>query len=204
MHNNRQRHGGCAGAPTRKQISALKRHNAVLAAKRMRVDLARIANQTCANGSLTPQAGNVPAIRAAVLCLIDRERARTGERPLHANRRVELAAQHHTEDMAEHSYFDHVGPSGQSLGDRLRASGYIYSSNLGYALGENIAWGTLGDSTPDAMVAAWMASPEHRSNILESRYQDTGIGVVAHVPASLGAGQPGAMYTQDFGLLIRP
>jgi uncharacterized protein YkwD len=44
----------------------------------------------------------------------------------------------------------------------------------------------------------WMASPEHRANILSPAYRDTGIGVVAAMPQSVGQG-PGATYTQDFG-----
>ncbi|MDE3070033.1 MAG: CAP domain-containing protein [Acidobacteriota bacterium] len=201
-------HGGargrCATTPSRHRAAAGRRPSAKLSVERRRVDLAQLANATCANTTVRPQVANLSAIRASVLCLIDRERARNGEHPLLANHRLEQAAQRHTEDMVENDYFEHVGPSGQSLGDRLRASGFIYSSNLGYVVGENIAWGTLEDSTAQAIVAAWMASPEHRANILDARFRDTGVGVVARVPGSLGEGQPGAMYTQDFGLLIRP
>jgi uncharacterized protein YkwD len=46
-----------------------------------------------------------------------------------------------------------------------------------------------------------MASPGHRANILDARFRDTGIGASAHPPASLSGGQPGAVYTQDFGVL---
>ena len=56
--------------------------------------------------------------------------------------------------------------------------------------------------TPRAIVAAWMASPGHRANILDARFRDTGIGVSPHPPASLADGQAGAIYTQDFGVII--
>jgi uncharacterized protein YkwD len=78
----------------------------------------------------------------------------------------------------------------------------VYSSRIGYVIGENIAWGTLGLATPKAIVEAWMASPGHRANILDASYRDTGIGVVAAVPDSMGEGQDGAIYTQDFGVII--
>jgi uncharacterized protein YkwD len=86
--------------------------------------------------------------------------------------------------------------------ERVQEAGYIPSPQVGYTIGENIAWGTLQLSTPSAIVAAWIASPEHLANILYSPYRDTAIGVVAAVPASLGEGQPGAVYSQDFGVIV--
>jgi uncharacterized protein YkwD len=151
-----------------------------------------------------PSEENTKLVRAAILCLINRERARAGELPLRIDGRMQLASQQHSEEMVARDYFEHDSPSGQTVADRLRASGYIYSDRIGFAIGENIAWGSLQDATPEAIVEAWMASPGHRENILEAQYQDTGIGVVAHLPASFGEGQPGAMYTQDFGRIIRP
>jgi uncharacterized protein YkwD len=47
-----------------------------------------------------------------------------------------------------------------------------------------------------------MASPGHRANILDARFRDTAIGVSPHVPSSLSQGQPGGIYTQDFGVII--
>ncbi len=49
---------------------------------------------------------------------------------------------------------------------------------------------------------AWMRSQGHRENILDAHYRDTGMGIVAAVPRSFGSGQPGAIYTQDFGVII--
>jgi uncharacterized protein YkwD len=83
----------------------------------------------------------------------------------------------------------------------MRAVGYI-SHAAGYEVGENIAYGTLWLATPRAIVAAWMASPGHRANILDGRFRDTAIGVSTHLASSLSGGQPGAMYTQDFGYVI--
>ena len=51
-------------------------------------------------------------------------------------------------------------------------------------------------------MAAWMASPGHRANILDARFRDTAVGVSAHLPSDLGGGQPGAIYTQDFGVVL--
>jgi uncharacterized protein YkwD len=158
--------------------------------------------QGCANTELTPTAQNLQLIEAATLCLVNRERVTRGEAPLRANARLRQAAQGHTESMSIDDYFEHFGPGGQTPLSRMRAAGYISSDRVGYEVGENIAWGTLAQATPCAIVAGWMASPGHRANILDPDYRETGIGVSPRPPAALAEGQPGAIYTQDFGVII--
>jgi uncharacterized protein YkwD len=148
-----------------------------------------------------PTQWDIEGIRAATLCLVNRERAANGESPLQANARLEQAAQDHTESMAFGDYFEHVGPLDDTPLSRMRAAGYIYSSQIGFEVGENIGWGTLWEATPRAIVATWMASPGHRANILDARYRDTAIGVSPHPPSSFAHGQAGAIYTQDFGVI---
>jgi uncharacterized protein YkwD len=150
-----------------------------------------------------PGGQNLDRIRAAALCLVNRERSGHGERPLQPNAQLEQAAQSHTQDMAVGDYFEHVGPRGDTPVSRMRAAGYIYSSQIGYEIGENIAWGTLWLATPRSIVAGWMASAEHRANILDANFANTAIGVSAHPPDSLANGQAGAIYTQDFGVIIK-
>ena len=159
-------------------------------------------SSTCVDANLMPTAADLDRIRAATLCLVNRERAGQGESALSADPHMACAAQAHSEDMASADYFDHVGPRGDTPASRLRGCGYFAGARLGYEIGENIAWGTLWLATPHAIVAAWMASPGHRANILDARYRDTAIGVSAQPLASLARGQAGAMYTQDFGVLI--
>jgi uncharacterized protein YkwD len=163
---------------------------------------ARAALQ-CDGADLIPSQENLAVVSNATICLVNRERSAHGERPLIGNGRLDRAAQGHTEEMISEDYFSHYGPTGDTPGSRIRAAGYIYSSDLGYEIGENIAWGTRYLSTPKEIVEAWMASPGHRENILDARYRETGMGVVAAVPTSAGHGQPGATYTQDFGVLIK-
>src|ERR1700693_3579712 len=143
----------------------------------------------CPDASLQPNEANLERVRAAVVCLVNRERAAHGEVPLQANNQLEQAAQSHTESMAYGNYFDHVGPSGDTALSRMRASGYIYSSRIGFEVGENIGWGTLWEGTPRAVVAAWMASTGHRENILDAHFRDTAVGVSPHVPSSMSRGQ---------------
>jgi uncharacterized protein YkwD len=158
-------------------------------------------NGRCRDALLQPSAANVAQLRAATLCLVNRERAAHGERALHWNVHLVAAAQGHTESMAFGNYFEHLGPRGETPLSRMRRDGYIYSSRLGFEVAENIGWGSLWLGTPRAVVAAWMHSPGHRANILDGRFRDTGVGVSPHVNG-LAHGQAGGIYTQDFGVLV--
>jgi uncharacterized protein YkwD len=156
----------------------------------------------CPGADLQPTQSNIEVVRAATLCLIDQERNSHGEASLQFNADLQQSAQAHTESMAFGDYFEHDGPGGDTPLSRMTAAGYIPNSNVGYEIGENIGWGTFSLGTPRAIVAAWMASPGHRANILDARFRDTAIGVSPHVPSSLSGGQPGGIYTQDFGVII--
>ena len=160
------------------------------------------ADGSCPDSFLTPKQDNLDRIRTATLCLINQERIRHNETPLRFSDQLEQAAQRHTDDMVGSDYFDHIGPHGDTPLSRVRDTGYIYSPRVGYVVGENIAWGTLGLATPHSIVMAWIASPEHLANILDQRFRDTAIGVDASAPPSLAKGQAGAIYTQDFGVII--
>ncbi len=161
-------------------------------------------NGVCPNTQLRPSGQDLPLIRTATLCLVNRERLSHGEAALKPNAHLELAAQGHSADMAAGDYFEHDGRHGDTPLSRMRASGYIFSSKIGYAVGENIAWATLGLSTPKAIVAGWMASPGHRANILDATFRESGLGISPHPLTSLAHGQAGAIYTQDFGRIIAP
>jgi uncharacterized protein YkwD len=155
----------------------------------------------CANAGLAPTTQNLELIRGATLCLVNRERALHGEAPLLANPHLQQAAQGHTTSMVVNDYFEHIGPGGQTPLQRMREAGYISGSQSSFQVGENIAWGTLWLGTPRSIVAAWMASPGHRANILDEHFRDTGIGVSSHPPRALGGGMRGGVYTQDFGVV---
>lgn len=152
----------------------------------------------CANVDLTPTPANTEVVRAAILCLVDRERTSRGEQPLQNDPDLQAAAQDHTVSMAQGNYFDHVGPGGDTPLSRIRATGYLGGARRGYAIGENIAWGTGYLGTPRSIVGSWMASQPHRENILDPGYRDTGVGVATRTPAG-----PGGIYTQDFGAVFR-
>jgi uncharacterized protein YkwD len=165
--------------------------------------IAAVLATPCQNTELTPEAGNIALVRESVLCLINRKRAESAEAPLKTSPQLEAAAEGHCEELIADDYFAHVSPSGETPVDRIRDTGYIPSANVGYVIGENLAWGTYQLSTPAAIVAAWIASPGHLANILEAKYAETGIGIAPAVPASLAPGAPGATYAQEFGVIIQ-
>jgi uncharacterized protein YkwD len=165
------------------------------------VNLQQLLEVPCQNTQLTPGAANLPLIREATLCLVNQERARNGEQPLRTNSDLEQSAEGHSQDMVAENYFAHVAPNGLGPAERVQETGYVPNAEVGWTIGENIAWATGSLDTPQKIVEAWIASPEHLANILESKFRDSGIGVDPQVPSSLAEGQAGAIYTQDFGVI---
>jgi uncharacterized protein YkwD len=155
--------------------------------------------QGCADTNLTPTRGNVRAVRAAVLCLHNAERARHGLPRLRESARLRRAAARHTSHMVGARFFDHISPGGSTMLDRIRRTGYT-SGARAWSVGENIAWGSGRLATAAEVHRAWMHSPGHRANILKRSFREIGIGIEAGVPVRLSASQPGATYTTDFGV----
>ena len=119
---------------------------------------------------------------AAVLLLVNEERAKAGCSPVAADSDLAKLAEAFSEDMALRSFFDHTTPDGDDPWDRAAALGI---TGLG---GENIA---RGQATAEAVMEAWMNSAGHKANILNCDFKTLGVGV------HLGDGGP--WWTQDFG-----
>ncbi len=98
------------------------------------------------------------------------QRAANGLPPLTINAELDLAAQTKANDMETQNYWSHDTPEGQTPWSFITAAGYDYQ-----AAGENLAYGF--DTASDTLTA-WMNSPEHRANILNTTYHDVGFGVV--------------------------
>jgi uncharacterized protein YkwD len=96
------------------------------------------------------------------------ERIKAGLTPLKANTLLTASAKLKTDDMIKRQYFEHVSPSGEGVSDLGRKVGYDY-----ILMGENLALGNFGSAKE--LVDAWMNSPGHRANILNTGYQEIGI-----------------------------
>jgi uncharacterized protein YkwD len=124
------------------------------------------------------------AHEAAVLNLVNQERAKAGCNALTADSRLAKAAKAHSADMAARNYFDHSTPEGVTADTRVTSAGYRWS-----AVGENIA---MGQKDPASVMAAWMNSAGHRANILNCDYRNLGVGLAYNASNT-------PYWTQDFG-----
>lgn len=105
-----------------------------------------------------------------VVAITNQKRAERGLTPLKINSLLNEAAQRKAGDMFAFNYWAHSSPSGRSPWSFFKEVGYSYV----YA-GENLARDFM-DS--EGVVEAWMNSPTHRDNILNSHYQEIGVAVV--------------------------
>ena len=131
----------------------------------------------------TARAGQVSedALANSTVCLLNVERTSRGLRALRVNGRLSAAAQQHTSDMVRRRYFSHTSRSGSDMSDRIRGNGYL-SGARSWMIGENLAWGSGGQSTPQMIVDAWMASPPHQHNLLLPGFNEIGIAAVKGTP----------------------
>lgn len=100
-----------------------------------------------------------------VVELVNAERAKYGLSPLTVrNDLTEYAQTRSTEIVTR---FEHVRPDGS------KPLPYVLGLSGIHTAGENIAW---GQSSPEAVMNAWMNSEGHRNNILSSKYTMIGVG----------------------------
>ncbi|HUS26450.1 MAG TPA: CAP domain-containing protein [Nevskiaceae bacterium] len=97
------------------------------------------------------------------------QRAKHSEQALRINTQLAAAAQAKANDMVARNYWSHATPDGKQPWSFVAQNGYNYR-----AVGENLAYGFAGSNDT---VSAWMASPEHRANVLDKDYQDVGFGI---------------------------
>lgn len=159
---------------------------------------AQAARCSGATGAV-PTSANLASEDNAIVCLINHERASRGLRPLRTDGDLAQAARRQASDMVRRSYFSHVTPGGADLGDRIRAAGYGHRQ--GWRAGEALGWGTGPKATPSALVAEWLASPEHRHLLLDPGFRELGVGIAPGAPRPGNTGLPGATYAVDFGVI---
>jgi len=119
--------------------------------------------------------------------------------PLRLNARLSAAARAHTQQMAQDGYFAHESVDGSAFWKRVKL---FYSSRPWsyWSVGENLLWQSP-DVSPAQAVDLWMNSPEHRQNMLTSRWQEIGVSAV-HTDAAAGVykGMSVTIVTTDFGV----
>ena len=125
-----------------------------------------------------------------IVTLTNIKRAENGLAPLISNVLLSNAAQAKAADMYRDDYWAHFSPGGTTPWSFIANVGYKYV----YA-GENLA---RDFSDPTAVVDAWMASPTHRSNLLDENFKEIGVAV----SDGTLTGREGALVVQMFGSSI--
>lgn len=120
---------------------------------------------------------NIPAVNSGVLNyesevvrLVNEIRVKNGLKELKENWELSRVARYKSQDMKDNNYFSHTSPVYGSPFNMIKNFGISYKS-----AGENIA---KGQSTPQAVVNAWMNSSGHRANILNASFTEIGVGYV--------------------------
>ena len=111
------------------------------------------------------------AFEAEVVRLVNQRRAEHGLKPLTQDWQLSRVARYKSQDMKDLGYFSHTSPTYGSPFQMMKSFGISYRT-----AGENIA---KGYASPEAVVNAWMNSPGHRANILNSTYTHIGVGYVS-------------------------
>ncbi len=121
---------------------------------------------------LTNKSSNTRATltRAGVIAQTNIERKDNDQPALAENALLNKAAERKLKDMFDKQYFEHISPDGHGPGYVIQQSGYNY-----VVVGENLALGNFKND-PD-LVTAWMNSPGHRANILNTRFTEIGVAV---------------------------
>ena len=114
---------------------------------------------------------SVRSFEEEVVRLVNNARRDNGLSPLKHDWQLSRVARYKSEDMKSNRYFSHTSPTYGSPFEMIRNFGISYRT-----AGENIA---RGQATPEAVVKAWLNSPGHRANILNSSFTHIGVGYVA-------------------------
>jgi uncharacterized protein YkwD len=120
---------------------------------------------------------DLKAYEKALIELVNKERAKSKLAQLTLNDKLALAAKRHTENMARQEKMAHV-LDGKGPAQRAEDAGYDYRK-----VSENLARAASEDADTPAPSAeeihkSWMASKNHRTNILEPKFREVGVCIM--------------------------
>jgi uncharacterized protein YkwD len=105
---------------------------------------------------------------SSLLTAMNEVRRANGVQPLRADARLERAARAHSSKMLRTGTFYHG-----AFNARIRRTG-VHARRVG----ENLAWGQGSLGVARSIVSMWLASPEHRANLLHAGYRMVGVGAL--------------------------
>lgn len=127
------------------------------------------ASPSPSHTSPRPTASPKPRPETALVSRINTLRAGNGCPRLRTDVRLTEVARRHSADMAARDYFDHTDSTGQDLGERVTAAGYLWS-----AVGETIA---TGSEDPAEVADHWRSSPGRDGDIFNCAFTHVGVGL---------------------------
>jgi len=138
-------------------------------------------------------------LERGVLADINAYRERNHLRPLRLSASLTAAARQHSDEMASDGYFDHASVNGAAFWTRIERY-YAPTSRRYWSVGENLLWESPAVSASHAL-QLWIASPEHKKNLLTPDWREIGISAV-HIDHAPGAyhGLDVTIVTTDFGV----
>lgn len=118
----------------------------------------------------------------AMVDLVNQERKKAGLNPLKVDNTIRGVARLHSIDMVKKGYFSHTNLDGKTPAQRMTEGGVDF-----WLAGENIA---LAPTYEMAQIG-FLKSPKHYENIVDSKFNRIGIGII-------DTGVYGRMVTQNF------
>ncbi len=123
--------------------------------------------------------------------MINAERKKQGLPGLLWDEDLHSIARKHSQDMERRNFFSHDDPEGRNFSDRYKDALFECRIRTGEAIcrgGENISMmyledgktfldGDTEDRIAESVVKRWIASKNHRANILTPYFKRQGIGV---------------------------
>ncbi|HEY8774294.1 MAG TPA: CAP domain-containing protein [Gaiellaceae bacterium] len=145
------------------------------------------------------QISEVQDLQAQVLVAINELRREHGLRELQLNGALSRAALGHSFSMAKHGFFSHSGWNGSPFWQRIKPNYRPHPTSY-WSVGENMLWAS-GDMSADQAIEMWLASPEHRKNLLTPAWREVGLGAVRALSApGVYEGLDVTIITADFGV----
>jgi uncharacterized protein YkwD len=152
-----------------------------------------------AQASRTQSQSTLVALDASVLVQLNLVRSEHQLAPLEASPELAASAHAHTAEMASDGYFAHASRNGAPFWKRVLEF-YPQLPGKSWSAGENLLW-TSGNLDAAQAVSDWMASPEHRANILDPQWRQVGISSIDQIHATgVYGGLNVEILTTDFGI----
>jgi uncharacterized protein YkwD len=152
---------------------------------------------TSATASPRTRAVALSPLESGVLLDINAFRAQHGLAKLRVNPKLTAAARAHSSQMARDGYFAHESADGSPFWKRVQS---FYTRTRFWSVGENLLFASP-TIDPNGALKLWLASPEHRRNLMNPLWREIGVSAV-HATAAPGAyqGMDVTIVTTDFGV----